>query len=132
MKAYTVHMRRHGLDHEKDIVLVGEGFSWPAFLFTAVWALYYRLWVPAAVIIAVFAALGSGFEYAGLGEPVVAVLGLGVSVIVGFLAGDVRRRALEKAGFANVDIVVADSVVAAEQRYFDRKAAAPGAPHTGY
>ncbi|MBI2584926.1 MAG: DUF2628 domain-containing protein, partial [Rhodospirillales bacterium] len=32
MRLYSVHLRRHGLDPDRDLVLVKEGFSWPAFL----------------------------------------------------------------------------------------------------
>ena len=34
MRLYSVHLRRHGLDPDRDIVLVKEGFSWPAFFIT--------------------------------------------------------------------------------------------------
>ncbi|MBI4365233.1 MAG: DUF2628 domain-containing protein, partial [Deltaproteobacteria bacterium] len=52
MRLYSVHLRRHGLDPDRDLVLVKEGFSWPAFLLSFLWALWQRLWLAAAVIAA--------------------------------------------------------------------------------
>ena len=50
MRVYTVHMRRPALDPDADFRLVKEGFSWPAFFFSFLWALWSRLWpsVPGA------------------------------------------------------------------------------------
>ena len=48
MNVYTVHLRRHGLDPDRDLLVVKEGFSWPAFFLSFLWALWHRLWVPAA------------------------------------------------------------------------------------
>ena len=45
---YTVHMRRPALDPGTRLRLVKEGFSWPAFFFSFVWALWSRLWLVAA------------------------------------------------------------------------------------
>ena len=47
MRLYSVHLRRHGLDPDRDIVLVKEGFSWPALLFSFLWALRHQLWLAA-------------------------------------------------------------------------------------
>ena len=43
MRVYSVHIRRHGLDYDRDIAVVKEGFSWPALCFGALWALYMHV-----------------------------------------------------------------------------------------
>ena len=123
MNVYTVHMRRHGLDQDSDIVLVKEGFSWPAFLFTVLWALYNRLWVVAAIVLLAFVSLELVARYLGISEAVLMVAEVGLSVLVGFLAHDCRRESLTRAGFENLDVVIADNQTSAEQRYFDRNPA---------
>ena len=50
MRLYSVHLRRHGLDPDRDSVLGKEGFSWPALLFSFLWALRHRLWLAAVAI----------------------------------------------------------------------------------
>lgn len=52
MRVYTVHVRTPAERLDRDIHLVKEGFSWPAFFFSAVWALWVRLWLVAVVLIA--------------------------------------------------------------------------------
>ena len=120
MHVFTVHMRRHGLDPDRDFALVKEGFSWTAFLFTAVWALYHRLWLAAAVVLGVFVLLDALGPKVGVAPPVLAVMQIGVSVLFGYVANDLRRRVLRKSGFAEADVVVAKNLTGAEQRYFDR------------
>ena len=44
MKIYSVHDRPGSLAPDRDVVLVKEGFCWPAFFLTALWALWHRLW----------------------------------------------------------------------------------------
>ena len=63
MNTYTVHLRRHGLDPERDVVLVKEGFSWPAFFLSFLWALWHQLWLAAALILAAHIAISVGIHY---------------------------------------------------------------------
>ena len=42
---YTAHVRGRGREPTSDVVLVKDGFSWPAFFFSLIWALWHRLWV---------------------------------------------------------------------------------------
>ena len=57
MRIFTVHLRRHGLDPDHDLIVVKEGFSWPAFFLTGFWALCQRLWLAAALMFAAVAAI---------------------------------------------------------------------------
>ena len=38
-KPASFHIRHSGLDPDRDVVLVKEGFSWPAFFFSGFWGL---------------------------------------------------------------------------------------------
>ncbi len=46
---YTVHVRGRGRADD-DVVLVKDGFSWPAFFFSLIWALWHRLWFFALIM----------------------------------------------------------------------------------
>ena len=105
MKVFTVHLRREGLDPERDIVLVKEGFSWPAFLLTVLWALWQGLWLPAAVMVGASVALGGAANLAGAGDVTAGLMGLGLSAIIGFVANDLRRDRLQRDGFADAGVV---------------------------
>jgi hypothetical protein len=119
MQLYSVHVRRHGLDPDRDLVLVKEGFSWPAFFLSFLWALWQRLWLAAAVIFAAHAAVGGAAVALGANPLAEAALSLGLAAVVGYLANDLRRRKLAKQGFVFAGVVAADDADAALKRYLD-------------
>ncbi len=117
MKLYTVHLRRHGLDPVKDMILVGEGFCWPAFFLGGLWALWHRLWLPALVVIGLEIGLGVGMVLVGADDLSVAVAGLGLRLLVGYAGNDVRRWALHRWYFVPMGVVAAPDLELAEHRF---------------
>ena len=113
MQVYTIHLRRQGLDPHRDIVLVKEGFCWPAMVFTGVWALWHRMWLPALVIIAISIISGGLLRLVGADQLTQFLASSGIAVGVGLLANDMRRGALERNGFTQGDIVCGDGDEAA-------------------
>jgi hypothetical protein len=123
MRQYTVHVRRHGLDPDRDLVLVKEGFSWAAFLLPLPFALWHRLWPTALAVTGAYLAL-AGLEWVLAADPVSAgAATAGLSAIVGFVANDARRRSLDRRGFAFAGVVAGETVDAAFRRFLD---GAPG------
>lgn len=119
MKMYTVHLRRHGLDPDRDVVLVKEGFSWPAFFLSILWALWHRLWLAAALIIAANIVLGLGIHFLRPDPLTQAVVALGVAAIIGYLANDFRQEKLARSGFAVDGVVSGFNREHALRRYLD-------------
>lgn len=105
MNVYTVHIRRHGLDPDKDIVLVKEGFCWPALFFSGLWALWHKMWLPALAIIFLSAGLGFATQLIGLDATTQSLIGGGASVLIAMLANDIRRHMLDRWGFAEAGVV---------------------------
>lgn len=113
MRVFTVHVKADS----PDPVLIKEGFSWPAFLFSVFWALWHRLWWVAAGLLAVLvvasaasgALLGSGGAHSAVN--------LGVSAVIGFMANDIHRRVLERQGWTEDAVVLGRDRDAAEFRY---------------
>ncbi len=123
MRVYTVHLRRHGLIPDQDLVLVREGFSFWAFLFTFVWALWHCMWWTALGLFIVMMAAGLGAETllgSGLGSFAVT---LALALAIGYLAGDLRCRDLQARGFAEVGVVAAPDADAALFRFLDQQPA---------
>ena len=123
MRVYTVHLRHLGLDPDRDIVLVKEGFSWPAFVLTFLWALWHRLWWAAA---ALFAAgvigglldatapdIGIDAYWGGIGTVL-------VSVMAGLFGNDALRWGLARRGFETRAVVAARDRDAALHRFLER------------
>lgn len=124
MKVYTVHLRTWSAAPDREAVLVREGFCWPAFVFSAAWALYHRMWFVAALMLAATLGLAALQDVLGLDEFVVEAIGLVLALWIGFEANDWRRAALRRRGFAEAGIVVAPGLEHAEHRAFDLRAGA--------
>jgi len=119
MRHYTVHLRRHGLDPDRDLVLVKEGFSWPAFFFSVLWALWHRLWLVAGIFFLVQLAM-SLILAVWMPDPVAAIaMSVGTALILAYAANDLWRWALERLGFVETAVVAADDRDGAERRFLD-------------
>ena len=99
MRIFTVHLRRHGLDPDHDLIVVKEGFSWPAFFLTGFWALCQRLWLAAALMFAAVAAICVVAFLLCADHLSLVVLHLAFSGITGFLSNDLKRGELVRMGF---------------------------------
>ncbi len=123
MRIYSVHIRRGGLDPDRDIVLVKEGFSWPAALFAPLWALWRGLWASAVVILLSIGGVIALTTGLGMGSITAGWVLIGFMVVTGFLANDLCRGSLARRGFVLLDIVAAPNRDGAEHRFFDRNPA---------
>ncbi|MEE8393643.1 MAG: DUF2628 domain-containing protein [Rhodospirillales bacterium] len=117
MRLYTVHLNRAGAVKDGSLVLVKEGFCWPAFFLSFVWALWHRMWLAAIGLIAVQVALGSMAAALGLDASSQGVVSLGLAVAVGFVANDLRRWTLERSGYALKGVIGGDGLPDAERRF---------------
>lgn len=123
MRIYTVHIKRASADAEKDpdrgLVLVKEGFSWPAFFLAGLWALWHRMWLWAVTIIVASIALSLVLSWLAVDPVTHGTVSFGFNVIIGIIANDLRRRSLAYKDYREFGVVAADNVSAAEGRFFD-------------
>jgi hypothetical protein len=122
MRIYTVHLKRTAdplFTPDLGAQFVREGFNWAAFVFTWIWALACGLWIVAAILFAGDLGIALLFEAIDLDTKSQFWATLGWHVIVGFAAEDLRRWTLRLRGFALAEIVAAETVAAAERRFFD-------------
>ncbi|MFO1152340.1 MAG: DUF2628 domain-containing protein [Rhodospirillales bacterium] len=120
MRIYTVHVRTPAARLDRDVQLVKEGFSWPAFFFSFLWALWSRLWLVALVMFAIEALCGLASEWLGLPPVLNAVISLGLAAALGLVANDLKRFTLFRRGYAEVGVVAGSDRDAALQRFFDQ------------
>ncbi len=119
MRIYTVHDRFDSVGHDGDAVAVREGFNWPAFMFTGLWALWHRLWRVFVIMAVVFAALEGAIYFAGADPTTAAAAALGYGLIIGFGANDWRRAGLARRGWRQAGVVAAVNPDAALRRHYD-------------
>ncbi|MEE8444501.1 MAG: DUF2628 domain-containing protein [Alphaproteobacteria bacterium] len=114
MRLYTVHIR-----DEPDIVLVKEGFSWPGFVFSFLWAAASGLWWAALAIFAAALALAAVLDLVGAGDISRTIVQFGFHLLVGFSANDLRRWTLARAGYREGPVSTGADALEAERRYLD-------------
>ncbi len=118
MPQYTVHID-HGSD--SDMVLVKEGFCWPAFFLSSVWALSCRMWLVAIGFFAVMTVSDFMMTALGLNSPIQWVILLGLGIGIGFVANDLRRWTLERRYWTMEGVVVASDLQSAERRFLENR-----------
>lgn len=115
MAIYTVHSKG---DPGRDAVFVKDGFSIPAFAFTALWALWHRMWVIAGLFGLLLIGISSFGAWSGLDETSLGLMNLAVSVLFGFEASDLRRKSLARRGYHDAGLAAGETAEEAELRYF--------------
>lgn len=121
LKLYTIHMKKDESGQPEDIQFVRDGFNFWAFFLNVFWALYNRCWVLAALSLGIILGTEWLVGQNWLHETSVAVIQLGLLAIVGFVANDERRRALEKRGYTKEDVVAEENLTRAKLRFYDRQ-----------
>jgi len=124
MRIYTVHIKSGETLADRKPVFVKEGFNITAFFFTLLWMLYHRLWRYAFLVFAfnlLIVLLTKGHV---LNANNATFIQLGFNILVGFHANDWLRDGLTRRGYIMADVTAADSLLRAEQRYFERYLAA--------
>ena len=104
MNVFTIHLPPEETA-SADPLPIREGFCWPAFFFTFVWALWHRMWLVGTAIFLVLTALSVGLELSGIAPAARLVLTLGTYFLLGLMANDIRRWQIERSGWDLDDIV---------------------------
>ena len=111
MTTWTVHLRSDAAPE-----LVREGFSPAAFVFGPLWLAAHRAWVPAAFLLAAWILVGTVGQDA-LRGPLV----LGLALLQGLSAQDLRRWALARRGYVLAELVMARGAERAWERLLARR-----------
>jgi hypothetical protein len=116
-RLYTVHL----LDETSDesLVLVKDGFSWPAFFLAIPWALFHRMWRVAAALVVLQIVIGVLMAFAGLSEMQQGTAWLVVALAIGFAADELRCGSLARRGYREADVVVGNDTDRATRRFLD-------------
>ena len=123
MPVYTVHAPYDSSapDGAADkFVFVRDGFHVWALIFGPVWLLWYRLWLGLIGWLIVVGALWFGLKSLGVDRTSIFLSEFVVAILMGLEAVSLRRWALSRERWRQLDVVVADDEVTAERRFFER------------
>lgn len=121
-RIYTVYLKPTDRKVAETAEFVEDGFSFPAFLFSWVWALYQRLWLVAIAQIAFLILLPKLVQMGALTAAASVAAQIAVQLLFGLEAANLRHRSLLKRGYVLSDVVAEDSLLHARQRYYARHA----------
>jgi len=116
-RIYTVHELPGAPLDGAGIVLVKEGFSFPAFAFSWVWLLYHRMWVALAIWIGLTVTLSWVLQET-LGPAAAAAASLALGFMLGAEGNDIRRWTLARKGYREAGIAAGASLEEAERNFF--------------
>lgn len=122
MKQYKVFRNPSGVTEA-----VKQGWSWPAFFFSAIWAMLKKMWGLGVGVLAGFFVLGfvlAAIADESTGEAIVNVVAIIANVIFGVNGNSWREKNLVSRGFDQVDTVTAANPEGAVALYL--KGANPG------
>ena len=119
MRLYTVQFRPEMGDvTAPDVVLIKEGFCWPALFVPLLWLIYHLQFLGLLAYLSATAILSAAVKYTGM-EPLLGLLlSVVLSLLVASLANDWRRWRLAAKGYELVAIAAADNLRQAEQKFF--------------
>ncbi|HUV32125.1 MAG TPA: DUF2628 domain-containing protein [Devosiaceae bacterium] len=119
MTVFSVFTGADGPDPgDTPIDIVGDRFSWGAFLALPVWLAWHRLWVELAVV--AVAAVALAFTLGRVNPDLAVSLGMLVALLAGFEASSIRERALKRRGYVRRADIAAASPADAELRWLMR------------
>ena len=120
MAVYTIQVRPGGPPDEPDLVLVKEGFSWPALILGPIWFAWSRVWRWLIAYLAALVALSLALALLGGAEEIDGVIAVALAVFFAAQANDARRAALARRGYRFAGLTRAGGLAEAERRALDQ------------
>lgn len=118
MRSYTVHELSGAPADGKGIVLVREGFNWPAACFALVWLIFKRQWVVAAFYFALSALLLAVAKWFSASEALLSVITIMLQGFLGVAAHDLMRWTLARQGYREIGVASGVDLQEAERDFF--------------
>ena len=110
------------------VAFVPEGTAWGGFVLTYLWAAWHRMWIVAAVLLAVTTALAVAVSLEVLNPWIGLVAQFAIGLLFALEARQLQVMALERAGYRHAGLIEASSLEAAELSYFANRSLPPAPP----
>ena len=123
MPVYTVHApvgSNADLATTDKISFVRDGFHFWAAVAGVVWLAWNRLWLVLIGWLVLTFAIDFALAKLGVGRGAIFLVDLVLMLLLGLEAATLQRWTLSRRKWRQLDIVVADNVLAAEHRFFER------------
>jgi Protein of unknown function (DUF2628) len=121
MAIYTVHLPPDATTSDgvaEKAVFVKEGFSFPGFIFTALWLLSKQLWLFALGYVAIMGLIILAFTTFGWPMLVIGLVQGLLAFLIGIEGHEWHRRKLARRGFTHAGTISGPSLEECERRFF--------------
>lgn len=118
MNIYAVYINPDRED--SHFILISKGFSFKAAILNLFWALYYKMWRVVFILLMVNI-LVFILQTNNIAGGVIALIHFATMAIFGFFTTELREYYLQQKGYQLQDIVLAQSELEAEVKFFTRK-----------
>ena len=115
---FTVHARSWSPAGDADAVFVREGFSWPAFIFGPIWALWFGMWKTAILLLVLSIVVSGILVVVGITEAGELAVTLALQTLMGLWGNDWRRYVLVRSDYLERAVVSGRKLADAEHHYF--------------
>ena len=113
---------------QEKVAFIPEGTAWGGFVFTYLWAAWHRMWLVAALLLALTTVLAVAVSLEVLNPWVGFVIQFGIALVFALEARQLQVMALERAGYRHAGLIEASSLEAAELSYFASRSLPPVPP----
>ena len=117
MRIFTVHENPNPLAKE-SLVLIKDGFCWPALFFSFLWPLFEGLWFTTFISLGILTCGIVLIENFFISNNVIFLFLCFFNFIYAFVANDIRRMLIIRRGWQSVAIVQGKNFQKAEERFF--------------
>jgi hypothetical protein len=118
MTTYSIYAKPNDA-RAAEAIFLPDSFSWGAFVFTWVWALWNRMWIVAALVLSIMliaSALPAVPQF---------LLAFGVSIVMGLHGNDLLGWSLTRRGLSDIGLSNGGSMEEAELRFYADSVDAP-------
>lgn len=111
--------RSHNGDYANgNIVLIKDGFCWPALFFTPFWLIFRGMWLVLALYIGVSLIIVALAELNYIDPSILFWLNLGISLIFAYEANFLRKWTLQRRKYNHVGVTLGNNIREAEVGFF--------------
>ncbi|ADE29834.1 DUF2628 domain-containing protein [Rickettsia prowazekii] len=112
MNIYAIYI--NSTQKNNNFIILEEGFSWIAALFSIFWALYHKMWIVVAITVIaniIATTIIVDFKF---------IFQIFLILSFGFFAADIRENYLNRNNYQLEDIIIANSRIEAELKFLER------------
>ena len=118
-KIFNAYEKPEAAEPTERVELLREGFSFFAFVLNFFWLIFNRMWWVLLGYVALMLALGMTVQVLQLPETTMMLLQTFINLLLGFHAYDLQGWVLKRKGYRLAGVLVAESELAAQRRYYE-------------